>query len=675
MSLNKKIILALSAVALILISGTLAVEYPRVKDYVYEDAKRDARHMRQVLMSTRRVFHQQFLESGIELSDKTLGFLPAHAMHKVSDDVSSWGDDLFSFRNASDAPRNPENMAKGYELKAFDFFRRHPEEKEYFTEVSDVGPEHFFYFATPIYTEEYCLKCHGKRAVAPESIRKRYAAGYGHAVGDLQGVLSIVIPHDELYEHFLGHLRENLYAKGGIVAILLLAVYILLRRFVLQRVAVLKRAAEGWASGDYSLQLQFDSSDEISDLGNAYNQMISTILKRKSELRSRKEEVKKLSEELKTILEALESSIFLVSEDGLFIWMNAKGSAVFGESGEPEDFRCCDILPLFGLSVFRCPVHDVFRSGTEFCQEFLAKDGRVFEVVVLPLFDASGKVDRVILKLRDFTEKVRLREEIERAGRLATLGELSASLGHEINTPLATLLMTLPVMKEIQDDEMKVIDSLDRTGEDLQICGVDYPRIRERIPKLYESMIDAARRIKSISEDLKRFVRQERGSFSEVDLNDIVASSSRLCAHYIRKSTDRFEIDLCEGLPGLKGDRGRLEQVITNLIVNACQSLESRSSRIIVSTGDEKARGRIFVRVVDEGSGIEPTLLPRIKDPLFTTKADSGGTGLGLSLSQRIVEEHGGELLFESSLRVGTTVTLSLPCGVAESTSDGSSLS
>jgi polar amino acid transport system substrate-binding protein len=107
------------------------------------------------------------------------------------------------------------------------------------------------------------------------------------------------------------------------------------------------------------------------------------------------------------------------------------------------------------------------------------------------------------------------------------------------------------------------------------------------------------------------------------------------------------------------GNARRLEQVLVNLVINACQALESADCAIAIETG--RTDGHVFVRVIDQGRGISAEDLRKITEPFFTTKRASGGSGLGLAVSERIAQEHGGALTFESEPGVGTTATLFLP--------------
>ena len=129
----------------------------------------------------------------------------------------------------------------------------------------------------------------------------------------------------------------------------------------------------------------------------------------------------------------------------------------------------------------------------------------------------------------------------------------------------------------------------------------------------------------------------------------------------IRKSTDRFTLSNTEGLTRIRGNFQKLEQVIINLVTNACQSLESRSKAIRLATRHDQEAGMVVIRVEDEGRGIPAGLLDKVADPFFTTKRDTGGTGLGLSVSYGIVREHRGRIEFTSEELRGTTVEIRIP--------------
>jgi polar amino acid transport system substrate-binding protein len=124
-------------------------------------------------------------------------------------------------------------------------------------------------------------------------------------------------------------------------------------------------------------------------------------------------------------------------------------------------------------------------------------------------------------------------------------------------------------------------------------------------------------------------------------------------------------------LPLLKGNSHRLEQVMINLIQNACQALADTRGKLSLSTSFDETASSVVVQVQDEGVGISPEVLPHITDPFFTTKSNIGGIGLGLSISSRIVKEHGGTLTFTSEPGKGTTAKIILPFSNTQSNPRG----
>jgi polar amino acid transport system substrate-binding protein len=186
--------------------------------------------------------------------------------------------------------------------------------------------------------------------------------------------------------------------------------------------------------------------------------------------------------------------------------------------------------------------------------------------------------------------------------------------------------------------------------------------MRETIPRLFTEMHEGAKRIKRIVDDLKDFARRDTtASMEPLDLNQVAQTAVRLVEPSLREATGHFTADYCQELPTTRGNSQRIEQVIINLLLNACQSLPDKERRISLATGYEPSSRSVFVTVTDEGSGISPDVRPHLTDPFFTTKRDSGGTGLGLSVSAGIIKEHGGALEFDSASGTGTAVTLRLP--------------
>ena len=146
-----------------------------------------------------------------------------------------------------------------------------------------------------------------------------------------------------------------------------------------------------------------------------------------------------------------------------------------------------------------------------------------------------------------------------------------------------------------------------------------------------------------------------------VDLNAAVSSAVRLVEKSIRSNIDQFELHLDNRTPMIQGNQQRIEQVIINLIINACDAMADKKGALRVSTAISLKGLEVLIVVEDEGVGIEADVLPYLVDPFFTTKREQGGTGLGLSVSSGIIKNHQGSLSFQSQVGKGTTVTVALP--------------
>jgi polar amino acid transport system substrate-binding protein len=270
---------------------------------------------------------------------------------------------------------------------------------------------------------------------------------------------------------------------------------------------------------------------------------------------------------------------------------------------------------------------------------------------------------------REVAERKRSEEELRQhqqqlvqADKMAALGVLVSGVAHEINNPNGFILLNMPILKAAFLDALEILDEHRERAGEFTLAGLSYTRMRSEIPQMLDEMLAGGRRIKHIVRDLKDFARREDSPTLEpVDVNDVVAAAIRLVDNSIRKATARFSTDLAPRLPKVQGNAQRIEQVVVNLLLNACQALPDAGRAIKLATRHDPRREAVVVEVSDEGVGIAPEHLPRLTDPFFTTKRETGGTGLGLSVSAGIVKEHGGSLEFSSTVGAGTTATLVLP--------------
>jgi len=268
-----------------------------------------------------------------------------------------------------------------------------------------------------------------------------------------------------------------------------------------------------------------------------------------------------------------------------------------------------------------------------------------------------------VAERRHAEEELRNRQQqLVQADKMAALGILVSGVAHEINNPNGLILLNMPVMMEAFRDAEPILEEHFRAHGDFDFAGLRYSRMREALPRLMSQTLEGSRRVKMIVEDLKDFARQqEPGLTTDVDLNEVVRTVLRLMANLIEKSTEHFTATYGDAIPLVRGSAQRIEQVVVNLLVNACQALPGPDRAIALATFVDPGERVVVLEVRDQGSGISPEHLPHLTDPFFTTKRENGGTGLGLSVSSGIVKEHGGTLTFTSTPGEGTTVRMTLP--------------
>lgn len=270
---------------------------------------------------------------------------------------------------------------------------------------------------------------------------------------------------------------------------------------------------------------------------------------------------------------------------------------------------------------------------------------------------------RVTREKQQAEEQARLRrEQLFQAAKMVSLGTLVSGVAHEINNPITSIMLNAPNLSKLWEAALPVLDQHVTEQGDFPVAGSSYRRLRDRIPKMVASIDADARRVSDIVADLKDFAREKPSEMRDrVDINVVVEKAIGLASNLIRKSTHHFTAAYAREVPTFTGNAQRIEQVVINLVVNACQALTADDQPVTVTTRWDRDPDQVVIEVRDAGAGIPDEMVQRIKDPFFTTKRDDGGTGLGLSISEKIVQDHGGRLTFESKPQKGTTVRVFFP--------------
>jgi PAS domain S-box-containing protein len=316
-------------------------------------------------------------------------------------------------------------------------------------------------------------------------------------------------------------------------------------------------------------------------------------------------------------------------------------------------------------------VYRTRQPAKAFRWETIRKDGtrKYLETSVSLMRDAKGNPVGFRGLARDVTDRIEAEERdrlhqqhLMQASKMVELGTLVSGVAHEVNNPNNYIMLNAPLLVDAWQAAKPILEEYYEENGDFLLGGMMYSEMRENIPKLFSGIVEGSERIRQIVADLKNYVRPDTSDLTQsVDLNRVVQSALSLLSSMVRKSTDRFSADLEKDLPLVKGNFQRLEQVVINLVQNACQAIPDRGKSIRVSTRWDKVNGNVVLEVQDEGVGIPPENLPRITDPFFSTKHKSGGVGLGLAISSSIIKEQGGVMNFVSEPGVGTKAEVLLP--------------
>ncbi|MBX9678407.1 MAG: PAS domain S-box protein [Gemmataceae bacterium] len=257
------------------------------------------------------------------------------------------------------------------------------------------------------------------------------------------------------------------------------------------------------------------------------------------------------------------------------------------------------------------------------------------------LRESHRQLETALAALQTKGEEVKvMSQQLWQAAKLASVGELAASIAHELNNPLATVSLRM--------------ESL------LAQTAADDPR--RRLLEVVEQEVD---RMADLVANLLQFSRRGQQRASSVNLGEDLVKTLELVQHHFRSRHIRVVQELASDVPVIQADRQLLRQVFLNLLTNAGDAMPEGGTLTLRSAPGFLGDGRpaVVIEFADTGLGIPRELLPRVMEPFFTTKEEGKGTGLGLAICRRAVQEHGGTIHITSELGKGTTVRIALPIG------------
>jgi PAS domain S-box-containing protein len=455
-------------------------------------------------------------------------------------------------------------------------------------------------------------------------------------------------------------IRRTRWELAGLTALTLLLgglAAALVARRISRPMQQLAEGAAAISRGELDLQIEPATDDEIGRLAIAFNHMAAQLRQQRTalegantELRQRLEELADLKSYTDNILASLTTGIVTVDLDGRVVTLNPAAEMMTGFfAGEAASRYCTEVFvgtPELGEILMETIASRSPSAPT--AATLRRRNGRTLpvEIGAAPLKGGEGKDLGVIAVIRDVSLVRELENRLRRSDRLAALGGLAAGLAHEIKNPLTSLLtFSRHLARRFDDEQFRA-------------------KFQSVVPRELE-------RINGIVERLLELARPARLSFAPVRLPALLERAVELYADEMETASVQVAREYARDLPTAWADPNALYEALVNLVRNALDAMP-RGGRLTVragwaDAGDAMLPGRrraaagrrLRIEIEDTGVGIRPADADRVFNPFFTTK--DGGTGLGLALTHKIIEDHGGSIDFRSAGDGGTTFRIELP--------------
>ena len=292
-----------------------------------------------------------------------------------------------------------------------------------------------------------------------------------------------------------------------------------------------------------------------------------------------------------------------------------------------EICRACPFL--------NCNQGKLFETKQPFSEEIESANGAIFRLQYYPVLDPAGEVASVVRFAKEITADKEVERRIQQTEKLASLGQLSAGVAHEINNPLGVILCYTDILKNCLSDPSDELNDVSTIEKHARTC-------------------------QRIVTDLLNFARGHGTKPRSALLNPAVEEVVQMVRPQIKKKRCNIELILDPDLPVMNLDEDKMKQVYLNFLMNACYAIEDKGL-IRITTRRSTDAQKVELEFWDNGSGIPPDIIGRIFDPFFSTKKTGEGTGLGLSVSYGIVQDHGGSISVESEPGAWTKFIITLP--------------
>ncbi len=404
----------------------------------------------------------------------------------------------------------------------------------------------------------------------------------------------------------------------------------------------LVQAAGMVAGGDYQPRISVKTGDEVEDLAIGFNRMVEQLDGQRRSLMDNLSEIRMLKQFNDLVLLSITNGLFTLGTEGKVVTFNRKAEEILRLPAEKAVGRTPgEILGEDNPLVLR--LREAGRAGKGRESEVrvpLAAEEKVLRLSIAPLRGEGGERVGLVCLFQDLTEERALEEKIRRADRLAALGTLAAGLAHEIRNPLAAVRAFVQVIPE-KFENASFREKFNRT----------VPRELDRVNGLLENLLD--------------LVRKPRLQISHLEVMRAVDQVLDLLEPEIQRRGVQVVRDIQEGL-AVRADASHLGRILHNLLLNAVQAMPAGGNLRIEAFADQRddpSSSSAYIRITDTGIGIPRENLKDLFNPFFTNKEK--GTGLGLAVTHKILDDMEGGISVESERGRGTSFTFHLPLSPA----------
>ena len=286
------------------------------------------------------------------------------------------------------------------------------------------------------------------------------------------------------------------------------------------------------------------------------------------------------------------------------------------------------------------------------------------ELVNIYNFDEKGhNFGGALMRIQDITESRLMERKMIHNEKLASLGLTISCITHEITNPISAITLNAPILKDYINAMISIVDDYAKDQEDFELFQMPYPQFRKDALKITANILHASKRINTTVTNLRGLYEKHKEKHKDwVDLKQLMEKINAVAGLEIGQYVKFYEINIPENLPKIYTEPDALEQILTNLLINAAHAADKNDSRVKLDVSKGNTwKEHLIIELSDNGCGMDPETQSKIFDPFFTTKASGQGTGLGLYVCQDLVKGLDGRIEVESEPGRGSVFRVVLP--------------